>query len=235
MVIVIVWIVIISILVIFILLFSDGLKIKRPLEKNGVEEETPIFLVNKLIEQNKGIQRHIDNVENLLKHLSLRGNQDSAEVQHVKGQYQQILKSVDNLTKSVDGLNLKIENFVASQSSTTRYQQEATFKERQRFASQLDSKNPDGFTDSLLSNSYGAHIYEITIHSPSTASYRITSNDAVLQELLLTIRSGILSDGCEFSNTPTGSNDKIMTLENGELEKQGDIWIIKKKTIIKFV
>ena len=123
---------------------------------------------------------------------------------------------------NVNAANKSDENVVNNQYPQTVY------------ASQLDNINPKGFTPASLTTSEGAHLYRITIESPTKASFVLTDNLAVQQELLLTLQSGILNDTCSFENSPIETSCQINTVECGKLVKEEGVWVILNKIKINF-
>lgn len=167
------------------------------------------------------------------------------------------LKNISSYSKYLSDESKNIENYVKQLSRTTDYQINQLVKELNSlranivsvsteshdsenypkilYATQVDNENPKGFLPDSLTISAGAHLYRITVENQSEASFVLTDNIAVQQELLLTLQSGILNDTCEFEGTPVESSSQINTIENGKLIKENGVWKICKKIKVNFL
>ncbi len=104
-----------------------------------------------------------------------------------------------------------------------------------KYASQIDSYNPDGFSRESLCDESSNMVYEITINDPSNATFCFVANEKIQGELLGIINSGILSATCEFCNFPSGYVTGMENVSEGKLTFRDGVWIITKKITLKYV
>ncbi len=91
----------------------------------------------------------------------------------------------------------------------------------------------DGFDeDKLTTDRRSDSLFEITISSPSEASYRVTDN-TLAQETALDNKRYYLLPACELVQVYPSMDPAITTVEPGKLYKQGSIWKISQKAKIK--
>ena len=84
-----------------------------------------------------------------------------------------------------------------------------------------------------MSNICNGACYQIDILSDTQAVYRLIT-DLNLQEEIIAMFNPIITTGCEYDENPMVIN-RIIHLEDGQLELRSNVWNIVKKTKIKFI
>lgn len=101
-----------------------------------------------------------------------------------------------------------------------------------RFARYADQE--DGFsTSTLLERNDSETIFEITILTPTSATYKVADNEKA-QRYALTNVSYFLSNTCWYDSFPK-LNDLIQTDESGALKLEGNKWQITHPAKISFI
>ena len=244
--IVLVWLIIISVIVMGLLLkerFSrDKIDMIKKIfstttfNKGGFstiqkQKEEPKNTYVSIEEYNKLLSR-VNILEGEIQNISSYSKRLSDESKNIEVCIKQLSRTTDyQINQLVKELNSLRANIV---SDSTEAQECENFP-KIVYATQVDSEIPKGFLPDSLTMSAGAHLYKIMIESQSEASFVLTDNIAVQQELLLTLQSGILNDTCDFEGTPVESSSQINTIENGKLIKENGVWKICKKIKVNFL
>ena len=165
------------------------------------------------------------------------------EMKQLRDIYETLLNQDRSLEGSLQQLSNSTNHMISELRQEINSAHERNYSEENKadtqfpltvYASQFDSINPKGFTQESLTTSEGAHLYRITIETPTAASFVLTDNLAVQQELLLTLQSGVLNDTCCFDNYPIETSSQINTIECGKLIKEEGVWKICKKIKLNF-
>lgn len=244
--IVLVWLIIISIIVLGLLLNGKICRGKIDLIKNiftqttfnkgdfstiPKKKEEPATTYVSIEEYNKLLSR-VNELEKEIKNILSYNKKLLDESRDMENCIKQLSTTTDyQINQVVKELN-SLRSKIASDSTETN---ERESYPKIVYATQVDSVSPKGFLHESLTMSAGAHLYRIMIESRSEASFVLTDNLAVQQELLLTLQSGILNDTCDFEGTPTETSSQINTIENGRLKKEDEVWKICKKIKVNFL
>ncbi|KAB2913764.1 MAG: hypothetical protein F9K23_16100 [Bacteroidetes bacterium] len=185
------------------------------------------FLTNK-----KKAAAHNRNVEKLTK----KHKDAIAELQRENKLLEAEKKKMDATITHLESelKNEREKNYISKQPQIVDEQKSVSTQKpesRVKYASYADQG--DGFSvGSLLNQSNSEAIFEISLTSSNTASYKVSSDNAI-QRYALSNAAFFLGTTCKYDTEPN-SQQGIVTEKPGELKLQGNKWIITVPAVISF-
>ena len=100
------------------------------------------------------------------------------------------------------------------------------------YANMVDSFNPLGFKKTNLKSDGTGCAFRIDMENERDGSYSFVEDECVQQEVLMAFNP-IVSDSSTYDYIPVNPS-RIIMVERGVVEEEGDLLVIKKKMVIKF-
>lgn len=194
----------------------------HPKEKNEIDKQESIFLSEKILQNI--IKEEIECMsKQMMHHFSQNLSTNKSELDKDIHYNRQLLERIIVL------LEKKTVNPIETTCSIEKVVKYPIIK----YARMIDNPSPIGFQAQSLSNICNGACYQIDILSDAQAVYRLIT-DSNLQEEIIAMFNPIITTGCEYDENPMVIN-RIIHLEDGQLELRSNVWNIVKKTKIKFI